>query len=72
MQLVFKSIKSATHKNFELICEAKQIKQSHAEFRDWDDSMCNVRHVTQTEYNWIMKRREEEEARRREEEAAIA
>jgi len=66
--LTFKSMKSVVHKDFAVLCETRQIRQSEASFVDWDDSMSNVRYVTQSEYDWYTKRREEEEARRRSEE----
>jgi hydrocephalus-inducing protein len=36
---------------------------------DWDDSMKNIKYVTKTEYEWLLKKKAEEEAKRREEEA---
>lgn len=67
--LTFKSGKTVNYKTqpFSLLCETKQIKQAK-EFVDWDDSQVQVLHVTQTEYDWMIKKKEEEEQRRKEEE----
>lgn len=76
IQVTFKGSKPTTHKNFALLLETRQIKQAQANaanaYIDWDDSMKNVKYVTKTEYDWLIKKRAEEEAKRREEEALAA
>jgi len=67
---IFKSAKTVTYKDLPLILEAKGIKRD--EYKDWDDSMTNVRYVTKTEYDWHMKKMEEERKRKEEEEEKAA
>lgn len=67
----FKANKTTIHKQFQILCETIQIQQGGG-FRDWDDSMSNIRYVTKTEFEIVMRKREEEVQRRRAEEAQVA
>ncbi|EGR28756.1 hypothetical protein IMG5_169530, partial [Ichthyophthirius multifiliis] len=69
INIIYKANKTVTYKNIPLILETKQIKQNSDKFIDWDDSMTNIKYVTQKEYEWwIKKKKEEEELRKQEEE----
>ena len=65
--LNFRSNKAVIHKMFNLMCETNQILQGVI-FKEWDDSMTNVKYVTKTESDWLQRKKEEELQKRRQEE----
>lgn len=74
--MTFKGSKPTTHKLFGVVIETRQIKQLHTDsthsYIDWDDSLKNIRYVTKTEHDWLLKKKADEDQKRREDEAVAA
>jgi Flagellar-associated PapD-like len=66
IKLIFKADEPQNHKSLELMCQTIQINQSK-DFEDWDNSMFDVRFVTQKQFEAFQKKKEEEEKRKKEE-----
>jgi hydrocephalus-inducing protein len=68
----FLSDEPVEHKNIEIICDSKAIKQDTSEFQDWDDSMTEIKLIRPSEFKKILAIKEAKERRKKEEAEAAA